>query len=154
MSRPPFFILAVAGVSASLSAAGCGSRTVPVKGVVTFDSRPLANASVIFIPMEPGGRDASGSTDANGAFQLSTFRPGDGALPGLYKVTVHYSEPVAVPAGLKTAEEVQKAMVKASASHKPSFVIPPTYSRPDQTILRHRVPDDGDAKLVLKSAKP
>ena len=70
--------------------AGCGTRPVPVKGVVTYEGRPLPHAFVVFIAQEPGGRDASGVTDAQGAFQLSTFQT-TGALPGLYKVTVQYS---------------------------------------------------------------
>jgi hypothetical protein len=144
--------LALAGAWLALSVAGCGAaKTVPVKGVVTFNDKPLANASVIFVTQEKGGRDATGTTDANGAFQLSTFVPKDGALPGLYKVTVHYSEAVAPPPNLRTAEDVQKALVKAGASKKPAVIIPPIYSQPDRTVLKHRVPEDGDAKLELKS---
>jgi hypothetical protein len=141
------------GALLALSAAGCGgAKTVPVKGVITFDRKPLPNASVIFNAQDKGGRDASGTTDATGAFQVSTFQPKDGALPGLYKVTVHYSERVAVPPNLHSAEDVQKAMVQAAAAKKPSVVIPPIYSQLDQTILKHRVPEDGDATLELTSA--
>jgi hypothetical protein len=150
MSQARGGLLVLAGLCLALLL-GCGQKTVPVKGVVTYNGKPLANAFVQFIPEDGGGRDASGTTDANGAFQLSTFRPNDGALPGSYKVTVQYSEPVEVPADLKTAEDVQAAMVRAGASKKPSIVLPPTYTQPDKTILKCRVPDDGDVKLDLKS---
>ncbi|HXG08260.1 MAG TPA: hypothetical protein VNK04_00560 [Gemmataceae bacterium] len=121
--------------------------------MVTVDGKPLANAFVHFIPQDEGGRDASGSTDANGVFQLSTFRPNDGALPGSYKITVQYSDPVEIPANFKTAEEVQAATTRASASQKASIILPPIYTQPDRTILKHRVPEDGDVRLELKSAK-
>lgn len=133
-------------------AAGCGATPVPVKGIVTLDTKPLPNASVMFIPQEPGGKEATGYTDGSGAFELTTSRLKDGALPGLYKVTVRYSESVTVPSSLKTAEEVQAWMAKA-ASKKSSVVLPDIYARPDMTVLKHRVPDDGDVKLELKSAK-
>jgi hypothetical protein len=153
MSQRRSWVLALAGVCTPLLAAGCGARTVPVKGVVTFDGKPLAHAFVLFIHQEAGGRDASGTTDAQGAFRLSTFRPNDGALPGSYKVTVHYSDPVAVPPDLRAAEDVQAAMVKAGAGRKASVILPPTYSQPDRTVLKHRVPEDGDVKLELTGAK-
>jgi hypothetical protein len=143
----------VATACLGLTAAGCGSaRTAPVKGVVTFDNKPLPNAFVTFVAQDKGGHDAHGMTDASGAFQLSTFQPRDGALPGLYKVTVHYSEPAQAPGNVRSAEDVQKALVQAGPSKKPSVVLPPVYSQPDKTPFTHRVPDNGDARLELKSA--
>jgi hypothetical protein len=120
-----------------------------VKGVVLFNGKPLPKASVMFIPEGPGGKAATGYTNGDGVFELTTSRLKDGALPGSYKVTVQYSEGVDPPATLKTSEEVQKWL--AGAVRKPTIVIPEIYSRPDKTILKHRVPDDGDARLELKS---
>jgi hypothetical protein len=156
MAQVRSWFLVAAGACTAL-VAGCGSGLAPVKGVVTLDGKPLPNASVVFISQESGGRDASGFTDARGVFQLTTYRPGDGALPGAlpgrYKVTVHYSEPGQVPANLKTAQAVQKAATQAAAAHKASVVIPAMYTRPDKTTLQQKVPVDGDVKLELKSAK-
>jgi hypothetical protein len=132
--------------------AGCGSQTVPVKGTVTVNGKPLANASVQFLNQD-GGKDARGFTNADGEFELTTFQPKDGAMPGQYKITVTYSEPVKVEPS-PYAEDVQKAMQQAGASAKPGLTIPPKYSQPDQTILKHRVPDDGDAKLELSVPAP
>src|SRR5437879_5545336 len=68
--------------------AGCGAqRTTPVEGVVLLDGKPLAGASIQFVPQEKG-RDATGETDKNGHFVMSTFQPRDGVLPGNYKVVI------------------------------------------------------------------
>src|SRR5215204_672559 len=69
-------------------AAGCGqAKTVKVQGVVTLDGKPLPGATVTFSPIQEG-RAASGRTDTDGSFRLTTYRTDDGALPGEYKVIV------------------------------------------------------------------
>jgi hypothetical protein len=66
---------------------GCTqSDTVPVSGVLVFKGQPADNAEVMFNPKT--GRIASGVTDAEGRFKLSTAKPNDGALPGDYIVTL------------------------------------------------------------------
>ncbi|MGE3809074.1 MAG: hypothetical protein AB7K24_30795 [Gemmataceae bacterium] len=130
--------------------AGCGSSgLVPVSGRLTLDQRPLAGATVHLVAQDEKGRDARGITDADGNFQLATLAPGDGAAPGNYKVIIHYAEQVKIPEGLKTAEEVQAAMAEAAAKHVPTIVVPEIYTRPDQTPLMHKVPDDGNLTLEL-----
>jgi hypothetical protein len=143
-------VLMLGAVNLALLGVGCsgGAKTVPVEGVVTLDGKPLPNATVLFIPQEPGGRDAHGTTDADGAFSLSTDRSADGAFPGAYKVTVHYSEPVAVSSA-STPVDVQKVM--GQKSRKSLSLLPPIYSQADKTVLKHRVPEDGAVKLELKS---
>lgn len=69
---------------------GCGvgsPRPVAVRGQVTYQGRPLGKGTVTFIPTEPGP-PATGQIQPDGKFTLSTFRPGDGALPGRYAVMV------------------------------------------------------------------
>lgn len=81
---------------------GCGKGrpgTVRVTGVVTLDGSPVEGASVTFYPAE-GGRPASGTTDAQGKFTLTTFESGDGAPPGNYNVTV-----IKMAGGKATADE-------------------------------------------------
>jgi hypothetical protein len=66
---------------------GCTqSDTVPVTGTLTFKRQPADKADVMFNPKT--GRIATGVTDANGRFTLSTAKPNDGALPGEYIVTL------------------------------------------------------------------
>jgi hypothetical protein len=129
--------------------AGCGkSGPVPVKGTVKLDGQPLAHASVMFISQDEGGKDATGTTDANGVFHLSTFKPGDGALKGKYKVVV---QPTAVAEG-GAAQSQEEAMQGSAKSPKPpSIIVAPRFSQPDQTILVQEVPTKGDLVLDVKS---
>ena len=71
---------------------GCGDSNPPtykVTGVVTLDGKTVEGATVTFTPS--GGSDqkpAVGTSGADGKYTLTTFTGGDGASPGLYKVTV------------------------------------------------------------------
>lgn len=94
-SRPTFsgrrrFVLAVVAVSAF---AGCdgGTGIVPVSGTVTFDGEtPPAGGTVWFtaveaaegFPMRPG----TGDFGPDGKFRVKSYEPGDGLMPGKYKV--------------------------------------------------------------------
>jgi hypothetical protein len=79
------------GVSAFLG--GCGGAgdaptTVPVKGVVKYQGKPIAKLSVAFLPDK--GVLATGTTNAEGAFELTTNKPGDGAMVGSYRVAISF----------------------------------------------------------------
>lgn len=71
---------------------GCGGNPgleglVDVSGSVTYQGNPVEGATVSFNPTS-GARAASGRTDANGRFDLTSLNPGDGAIPGNYKVSI------------------------------------------------------------------
>jgi hypothetical protein len=73
--------------------AGCSGGsdapvTVPVKGVVKYQGKPIPKLSVAFIPDK--GMLATGTTDAAGKFELMTNKPGDGAMVGSYKVAINF----------------------------------------------------------------
>jgi len=75
--------------------AGCGERlpeTVPVSGRVTWQGKPLTSGRVVFHPQAIAEglprRPATGDLDAAGRFELTTFRNGDGAVPGSYRVCI------------------------------------------------------------------
>ena len=83
-SRGVLWTLLAAGV-----VAGCGPEmpaTVPVSGRVLLDEKPVEGAAVMLVPEE--GSPAHGATDAEGNFSLTTFEPGDGAVPGTYTVVI------------------------------------------------------------------
>jgi hypothetical protein len=67
--------------------AGCGGpKFVPVSGVVTLDGQPVANAGVMFLPVDKGPA-CGGTTNADGKFDIMTTNR-RGVAPGPYHVTV------------------------------------------------------------------
>jgi hypothetical protein len=73
---------------------GCGSSegpyvgtTVPVKGKITYKGKPLTQGQITLEP-ESAGREAHGSIQPDGSFELSTYKQGDGAVPGTHRVSV------------------------------------------------------------------
>src|SRR5579863_8429677 len=81
---------------------GCGQQTdrwkdarpetAPASGVVTFQGEPLEGAVVVFQPTAPDGIGASALTDGEGKFELQTFPPDFGAVPGKYVVCITKTE--------------------------------------------------------------
>jgi hypothetical protein len=143
-----------------LGVCGCGgAKPIKVKGTVTFDGQPLPNGLVKFIPTAERGREATGVTDDKGIFQLETFSSADGALPGDYKITVDYQEPVsqtevAAPQkgqSMKAMWDATQKAMKQQQKKAPKFVIPPKYGDRKETPLQQRVPPDGPVLLELRS---
>jgi hypothetical protein len=85
--------------------AGCGRKSadgrptlVPVSGQVLVNKQPSEGARVVFSP-DGHAYAAAAVTDAEGRFELQTFDPGDGAVPGNYKVMVSKFEVIDRPDG-------------------------------------------------------
>lgn len=76
--------------SVCLVALNCGCAqppsVVPVSGRVLYNGEPLPFGVVMFQPDK--GQAAEGEIQADGIFQLSTYGPNDGAVPGHHKVSV------------------------------------------------------------------
>jgi hypothetical protein len=70
---------------------GCGGETgpevYPVSGTVLYNGNPVEGAVVAF-QGETATKLATGTTDPQGRFQLTTYEADDGAVPGKHKVTV------------------------------------------------------------------
>ena len=49
--------------------------------------KPLTEGQIVFEP-DNSGREAHGSIQPDGEFELSTFANGDGAVPGTHRVAV------------------------------------------------------------------
>jgi hypothetical protein len=84
-------ILSSYALSLCVLVPGCGDPgigAIPVEGTVLVDKKPMEGVMVVFHPDPPGGRAASGKTDANGVYKLTTEINGDGALAGSYKIAV------------------------------------------------------------------
>ncbi len=88
---PAALLLCLSGCTA-----GDGSKPVRAGGVVVYNGNSLPDAEVVFAP-EGQDRVASATTDRNGRFRLSTFHPGDGALPGRHRVAIIARGPAKEP---------------------------------------------------------
>lgn len=78
----------------SLSVIGCGGGVGDypdmgsVSGTVTMDGNAVANASVIFVPKEAGGRSSFATTDSSGYYELQYSANMEGARIGEHTVKV------------------------------------------------------------------
>ena len=119
------------------SIVGCGGPgAVPAGGTVTHKDKPVADATVIFTPVG-GGADAmiaTGTTDAQGAFTLTTKTPGDGAVPGNYTASV-------------SPKLEEKPEGDYSAPPPPPF--PAKYTDPTGSDLKVTIPAGGDKQIKL-----
>jgi len=149
-----------------LFVSGCGNRLVRVKGVVTMDGKPLESAMVTFMPEGSKGQSASGFTQADGSFTLSTIagnRNGEGVWPGTYKAIVDRSDFPApglpggppVPEGITEDADLFKWQAKVQAEQRkkksPWAKVPVKYARVNTTPFQFKVPPDTFVRLELKS---
>jgi hypothetical protein len=82
---------------------GCGEQAdwipaikdpaFPVKGRVLLpNGKPLTSGRIEFYPVKDPGLIAHGELASDGTFELRTREPGDGAIPGEYKVRIMIPE--------------------------------------------------------------
>ncbi|MDR1478724.1 MAG: lipoprotein [Planctomycetaceae bacterium] len=99
---------------------GCGVKgpvVQYVEGTVTFDGKPVSQADVCFTPKSVDGIPATGLTDANGVYRLTSAQGGvfdKGAVVGEYEVRIiKYLDLDAVaPANSKLGDDVPLANPK------------------------------------------
>lgn len=85
-SAPASFVL-VGALLLGLPACNGGSRTYPVKGTLIYNGKPVPKGTVLFTPVS-GGPTATGQINEDGTYRLTTYKPGDGAFIGEYRVVV------------------------------------------------------------------
>lgn len=121
-----------------VTAAGCGSGRYPVTGKVAFeDGSPLDEGTVSAEATIDGKLVAArGNIQNDGSFQLGTERPGDGALPGKYRVVV-------LPRALGDSENAQG--MKPAVADK--------FTRFDTSGITHEVPN-GPSELNIRVTRP
>ncbi len=150
--------------------AGCGGggggaerpKTVKVTGKVQYKGLPVAGASVVFLG-DGSSTPALGRTDADGRFELTTFEPGDGAIPGTHKVTVSKivasKSPGSTATGVASMEEAaKKARDRGDPTQTQSLdaaamsLLPEKYSQAATTDLSFEVKASGtnDIPIELK----
>jgi hypothetical protein len=153
MACARFSLVLLATVSLLAAASGCTryredewSRAwparVPASGLVTLDGQPVEGAYVAFAT-DRGGKAyvAMAVTDALGRFRLQTFRPQDGAVPGMHRVQIEkttFSDP---PADLP----IEASFTPAETSH-----LPKKYRSTKTSGLTAEVTEDGPNEFVLE----
>jgi hypothetical protein len=135
-------------VTVGIVVTGCSNSsrppTYPVTGTVTSQGKPVAGATVTFVPTGTEGEAASAITDSEGKYALTTWDAGDGARPGEYRVKVSKQEQQAVdPSKMVrnlSIEEEQKIYVEKTKPAPPAKRLIPSKFENDQTSgLVHKV---------------
>jgi len=136
-------------ITACTFIAGCGGsyepkaeifQTVTAAGVLTWKGKPLSGFVVSVHPAD-GKRTASGTTDAEGKFQLGTNTAGDGAVPGSHKISVVWQPP--------EDDGMGNVIDDPSKLPKPPVQLPPKYASPDTSGISLEIPESGSSELKL-----
>lgn len=131
---------------ATLTSGGCGSdnpKTVKVTGKISYNGQPLNSGTVALIPKDTdAGYGATGQIQEDGTFELTSFKPNDGAAPGQYAVTVQV-----FPDEEASGGELGLPGAEFGMGNKPP--IPLGYSDPSTTKLTALI-NDGETELDLK----
>ena len=140
-------ILGIAVLCVTLFAMGCGSgklKTEEVTGTITYDGKPLPNATINFTPAEgSAGVPGFGSTDENGVYRLQALQgeADAGTVPGKYLVSVIATEMVPTGKKITTYDDVGN-IIKVDET-KPKTLIPARYSDVQKSELTATVEAGG-----------
>lgn len=141
-------LLALFSVCIAIASLGCtpagppGPEKLPVvqaSGTVTYQGKPVADASVSFQHSE-GKVAATAKTDAQGKFKLSTYGTDDGAPAGKYRVTVAVS-------AVKEIEPGVLAPIPEGGVQSP---IPLKYANPAESDINVEIPAAGSSDLAVE----
>ncbi len=115
--------------------AGCGFSSegvVPIRGVVTYQGKPVPEGRIEFYPVE-GGRPSSSEIQSDGSFSLTCYKEGDGAVMGKHCVTV---------TAFTTDEKTTDDFFGSGKPVKRVWLVPEKYSRRESTTLQAEVKVD------------
>lgn len=102
-----------------LSNAGCGGGaggadtkpTYPVTGVLKLKGKPVNGGTVVIVATDAEGENATGTSDASGNLTFTTYKLGDGAVPGNYLVKAYkYQGQIAGAAGTGATQDQMEAV--------------------------------------------
>jgi hypothetical protein len=116
--------IALAAVVVPLAGCGGGPQTAEVKGKVTYKGKAVPNGTITFLP--ESGPTATGELKPDGTYTLTTFRDGDGAIPGNYTVII-------------MAMQDTTSVLPESRSALPPPIVPIKYTHQTTTDLRAEV---------------
>lgn len=111
-------------------------QTFPVTGIVSFAGKPLPSATVMFNPVAGDGHGSIALTDATGRYRLTTFTPGDGVVPGDYRVAITKIElgGTASDSPAAVAPDPKNVLPAKYADHSTSGLTATVESKPDNTF--------------------
>ncbi|PQO44558.1 carboxypeptidase regulatory-like domain-containing protein [Blastopirellula marina] len=128
-----------------VATAGCfgsgGANIGQVEGTLLDNGKPVDGAKVTFYPI--GGRPSSGSTDADGHFELKYSADTMGAMVGTHEVRINTTPPSSVPQPLGGA--APNKMPKSSGP-----AIPKQYVWPEEVEVTSGT---NEVTFDLKDAK-
>jgi hypothetical protein len=147
---------------------GCSGSDRPelakASGKVTLNGEPVSGASVMYVPAT-GGRAASGVTDENGVYRMSSYDdPELGVAVGEHRVSVSkiggdgaFALSPAAPAPADpNANLVSPIAFKDEDPMNPpkiEYLVPHKYGNPESSGLTVTVPADGSDQLNLELTK-
>ena len=152
MNKKPICYLTVFLASLAVVAfVGCGGPKWPPtyksSGTVTLDGTPVERATITFYPLD-GQKPANATTDANGAFELTSFNAGDGATPGSFAVAIQKFPAIeieAVPGGVPFDESNNTDEGPAPGSEKDAeSELPEKYGNREDSGLSATVTTGGE----------
>lgn len=119
-----------------------------VSGTITLKGAPVAGAQVVFTSKGGAARNAIGTTDDQGKYQLTTFDQNDGAVIGSHSVTVSMattSEEASNASAEDPTAAYGSAMDAAASGAAPADEgpIPSKYAAPGTSGLEAEVTEDG-----------
>jgi hypothetical protein len=125
--------------------AGCGGAKdvdlVAAKGKVLYQGKPVAKATVLFVPKS--GPLATATTNDQGEFTLAT-KGRAGAVPGEHRVAVTALDvPASTPsAPVEVGSPEYLKMTQAPPPKAPKWIVPEKFSKADSSGLTQTIDAD------------
>jgi len=121
----------------AVAAGGCGRKTAPVRGKVTYMGTPLTMGTVIIIS-DDGLTSVRGPIQPDGTYEIAK------APIGKVKVGVSNPPPMGAPGGQALSGSPDDPETKQAAALAAKYVpSPDTYTHPDKSGLTEEVPSGG-----------
>lgn len=134
---------------------GCGSndfKTAKTVGVVLCKGKPVANAAVYFEPIAESrdssalvGKQGFAFTDAEGRFEISTYKPGqaDGAVVGKHRVRVGRAD-AECDCAMNDEEDLMKVEIQSGETNEFELVLREASARDRQREAMMADEDDDE----------
>ena len=135
---------------------GCGSRgkvvkLAPVSGIVRYNGKPLSGAYVKFM-QEKCPIVAGGLTDEDGNFEITAFKPGDGAPIGENLVTITFAAQDTAHRR-EVDSEMEEVMTITDPEEQGQRLMELSH-KAKNPLAKGRIEEQSKPKIPLKYAQP